>query len=155
MRFLCKVKGAINQVPLSHEGCRDLLNIAFCRTLIGLSNAAFNHQSMSFKDGSSGPQIQVPAQLVVGAPSSSCRSQESRYDRTLWNDNRIGPEASAPEVRHAAIGYYTGQIGVFDAAGPVRPPATFPHIDPWSSCLITKPDAGRHRRGPARSACRT
>lgn len=52
MRFLCKLKGAINQVPLSSESCRDLLNIAFCRTLIGLSNAAFNHQSMSFKDGS-------------------------------------------------------------------------------------------------------
>ncbi len=29
---------------------RDLLMIAFCRTLIGSSNAAFNHQSMSFKD---------------------------------------------------------------------------------------------------------
>ena len=29
---------------------RDLLKVAFCRTMIGLSNAAFNHQSMSFKD---------------------------------------------------------------------------------------------------------
>ena len=28
---------------------RDLLEIALCRTLIGVSNAAFNHQSMSFK----------------------------------------------------------------------------------------------------------
>lgn len=28
---------------------RDLLEIAFCRTLIATSNAAFNHQSMSFK----------------------------------------------------------------------------------------------------------
>jgi hypothetical protein len=28
---------------------RDLLNVAFCRTMIALSNAAFNHQSMSFK----------------------------------------------------------------------------------------------------------
>jgi hypothetical protein len=27
----------------------DLLLVAFCRTLIGVSNAAFNHQSMSFK----------------------------------------------------------------------------------------------------------
>src|SRR6185503_7926398 len=27
-----------------------LLNIAFCRTMMKLSNAAFNHQSMSFKD---------------------------------------------------------------------------------------------------------
>ena len=29
---------------------RNLLDIAFCRTLIGCSNAAFNHQSMSFKE---------------------------------------------------------------------------------------------------------
>lgn len=29
---------------------RDLLLVAFCRTLIAVSNAAFNHQSMSFKD---------------------------------------------------------------------------------------------------------
>lgn len=31
---------------------RDLLDIALCRSLISTSNAAFNHQSMSFKDGS-------------------------------------------------------------------------------------------------------
>jgi hypothetical protein len=30
-------------------GGRDLLSIAFCRTVIAASNAAFNHQSMSFK----------------------------------------------------------------------------------------------------------
>ena len=29
---------------------RNLLDVAFCRTLITCSNAAFNHQSMSFKD---------------------------------------------------------------------------------------------------------
>lgn len=29
---------------------RDLLDIAFCRTLISCSNAAFNHQSMSFRE---------------------------------------------------------------------------------------------------------
>lgn len=31
-------------------GGRDLLDVAFCRTLIASSNAAFNHQSMSFKE---------------------------------------------------------------------------------------------------------
>ncbi|MFT4299336.1 MAG: hypothetical protein QM597_06865 [Aeromicrobium sp.] len=31
---------------------RDLMDVAFCRTLIARSNAAFNHQSMSFKDPS-------------------------------------------------------------------------------------------------------
>lgn len=34
----------------------DLLSIAFCRVMIAMSNAAFNHQSMSFHD-SSDPQI--------------------------------------------------------------------------------------------------
>jgi hypothetical protein len=34
-----------------HEGpIRDLLDIAFCRTLIDVSSAAFNHQSMSFRE---------------------------------------------------------------------------------------------------------
>jgi hypothetical protein len=36
---------------------RDLLLIAFCRTLIDCSNAAFNHQSMSFKEGSQDPTL--------------------------------------------------------------------------------------------------
>ncbi len=31
------------------QGGRDLLSMAFCRTVIAASNAAFNHQSMSFK----------------------------------------------------------------------------------------------------------
>ncbi|QLQ09270.1 MAG: DNA methyltransferase [Nocardioidaceae bacterium] len=34
------------------EGVRDLMDLALCRTLIAASNAAFNHQSMSFKDPS-------------------------------------------------------------------------------------------------------
>ncbi|WP_326796807.1 DNA methyltransferase [Streptomyces sp. NBC_01808] len=35
-------------------GGRDLLDVAFCRTLIASSNAAFNHQSMSFKEEQAG-----------------------------------------------------------------------------------------------------
>ncbi|MDR1078642.1 MAG: site-specific DNA-methyltransferase [Propionibacteriaceae bacterium] len=36
---------------------RDLLDVAFCRTLISCSNAAFNHQSMSFKDEADMPRL--------------------------------------------------------------------------------------------------
>ncbi|GAA4232592.1 site-specific DNA-methyltransferase [Actinomadura meridiana] len=43
------IRHALDQADLPHEG-RDLLDLAFCRTVIGASNAAFNHQSMSFKD---------------------------------------------------------------------------------------------------------
>lgn len=51
LRFLCQLKGAIDGLKVSQK-TRDLLLIAFCRTLIKISNAAFNHQSMSFKEGS-------------------------------------------------------------------------------------------------------
>lgn len=50
LEFLQMVKGGIDNI-LSHEKpAHDLLSIIFCRTLIEISNAAFNHQSMSFKD---------------------------------------------------------------------------------------------------------
>lgn len=49
-RYLCDLKAAIGKVSGESGPVLDLLNIAFCRTLIRLSNAAFNHQSMSFKD---------------------------------------------------------------------------------------------------------
>ncbi len=48
-RFLCYLKAAITEAGGPEGPVNDLLNIAFCRTLIKLSNAAFNHQSMSFK----------------------------------------------------------------------------------------------------------
>ncbi len=51
LSFLCSLKGAINNINIS-QAAYDILNIAFCRTLIKLSNASFNHQSMSFKDSS-------------------------------------------------------------------------------------------------------
>jgi hypothetical protein len=47
--FLCRLKAAIARACATEPAARDLLTVAFCRTMIGLSNAAFNHQSMSFK----------------------------------------------------------------------------------------------------------
>ena len=47
---LCLLKGAIDQLTDKGSVENTLLNIAFCRTMLGSSNAAFNHQSMSFKD---------------------------------------------------------------------------------------------------------
>jgi len=49
LRFLCNLKANINLVSLGATPVCDLLRVAFCRSLIKLSNAAFNHQSMSFK----------------------------------------------------------------------------------------------------------
>jgi hypothetical protein len=47
--FLRLLKAAIDHVTEPQSQPRALLLVAFCRTLIALSNAAFNHQSMSFK----------------------------------------------------------------------------------------------------------
>ena len=64
-RFLSHLKAAI--LAAAAEGpVRDLLHVAFCRTLIKLSNAAFNHQSMSFKD-SDGAQGRLQIDLDASA----------------------------------------------------------------------------------------
>ena len=44
------VRAAVDGIPAGPA--RDLLDIALCRALIGVSNAAFNHQSLSFQSGS-------------------------------------------------------------------------------------------------------
>jgi hypothetical protein len=50
LEFLCKFKAALDANTRLDCGIRDLLFVIFCRLVINLSNAAFNHQSMSFKD---------------------------------------------------------------------------------------------------------
>ena len=49
IRFLCRLKGTIDAAFRQGTKGHALLLAAFCRTLIKLSNASFNHQSMSFK----------------------------------------------------------------------------------------------------------
>jgi hypothetical protein len=48
--FLRRLRRAIEQTTTPDTPEQTLLLIAFCRTLIKLSNAAFNHQSMSFHE---------------------------------------------------------------------------------------------------------
>lgn len=48
--LLRRLRGAIDRLSLPAPS-RDLLLLALCRTLIELSNAAFDHPSMSFGDG--------------------------------------------------------------------------------------------------------
>lgn len=50
LAFLSKFKAALDHPSLKEGATRDLLLVVFCRLVIKLSNAAFNHQSMSFKD---------------------------------------------------------------------------------------------------------
>lgn len=49
LRFLCQLKASIDHHARIGTKTHNLLSIAFCKTMIRLSNAAFNHQSMSFK----------------------------------------------------------------------------------------------------------
>lgn len=53
--FLRLLKAAISITTEPRSAQHTLLLVAFCRTLIELSNAAFNHQSMSFKAVNNSP----------------------------------------------------------------------------------------------------
>jgi hypothetical protein len=55
--FLCRLKACIEQASEEGTDERDLLLVAFCRMVINLSNAAFNHQSMSFKKKDDEPRL--------------------------------------------------------------------------------------------------
>ena len=48
--FLRTLKAAIKTESAENSPEKNLLLVAFCKTLMELSNAAFNHQSISFKD---------------------------------------------------------------------------------------------------------
>lgn len=49
LSFLCTLKSAIKQYATNSK-VKALLMIAFCRQMINISNASFNHVSMSFKN---------------------------------------------------------------------------------------------------------
>lgn len=59
LTYLCMVKAAIALFHAEPDTIQNLLKIAFCRTLIEVSNAAFNHQSMSFKDNKKKEKCQL------------------------------------------------------------------------------------------------
>ncbi|MCA0455538.1 MAG: DNA methyltransferase [Chloroflexi bacterium] len=69
--FLCQLRAAIDEVTQVDSQQRTILLVAFCRTLIALSNAAFNHQSMSFKDSD-----RIPLLLDVDMCSSYAEDVE-------------------------------------------------------------------------------
>jgi len=57
LQYLRTTRAAIVKESEKGTSVRDLLDVAFCRCLIRLSNAAFNHQSMSFKDKKTEPHM--------------------------------------------------------------------------------------------------
>jgi hypothetical protein len=65
LNFLRLLKAAIDKVTVKGTPEQTLLHVAFCRTLISMSNAAFNHQSMSFK----GADEQLALDIDFDAPT--------------------------------------------------------------------------------------
>jgi DNA modification methylase len=57
LHFLCRLKAHILDVSEEGSDEQSLLLVAFCRVIITLSNAAFNHQSMSFKNTDKSPSL--------------------------------------------------------------------------------------------------
>ena len=85
--YLCYLKAAIEDVS-QNEQVRDLLNVAFCRLVIRLSAAAFNHQSMSFKDGSQ-------SKLDLAVDEGELFRQELRF---VTESARYNPKGSVSVV---------------------------------------------------------
>jgi len=105
--FLRTLRAAIESVSDVGTSERTLLLIAFCRTVIGLSNAAFNHQSMSFKDdgqallplgsdmagmfaedvrfvlGGAAENPQGGCEVILGDSRASASVVEGRFDRVI------------------------------------------------------------------------
>jgi hypothetical protein len=73
LRFLCRLRASIDTVGEADLQERTILLVAFCRTLIRLSNAAFNHQSMSFKGTEE--QLAIP----FAADMSNQYSEDVRF----------------------------------------------------------------------------
>ena len=72
LAFLRTLRASIEAATAVASPERTLLLVAFCRSLIALSNAAFNHQSMSFK-GDGGP----PLDLGIDMPQ--CFADDVRF----------------------------------------------------------------------------
>ena len=83
LAFLRELKAGIESESEKRSPERDLLLVAFCRTLIDLSNAAFNHQSMSFKDD---VQLRIP----FGADMGKLFGKNLRFVLDGATDNPCG-----------------------------------------------------------------
>ncbi len=98
LEFLCMLRAGIEAESEDNSPERALMLIAFCRTLIKLSNAAFNHQSMSFKDDG---QLQIPIDINMRHVFSEdvrfvvegARDNPEGVGHVIFGDSRKLPEA--------------------------------------------------------------
>ena len=99
LSFLCDLKGAIEYLDMP-EKTKDLFRVSFCRTLIKLSNAAFNHQSMSFKQSNDTADLKLDrksifckdVEHILSGCTEEIRSQSSMVlqDARTLKENELG-----------------------------------------------------------------
>ena len=97
--FLRHLRSAIHGAPVGSARTTDLLNVAFCRTLIGLSRASFGHQSMSLSDkGGAPPGLPAMERAFLRDLDAIIRSSGEDLPgsaRVICGDSRdMGPYAS-------------------------------------------------------------
>lgn len=104
LEFLRLLRAAIEHVTEPDTEVHNLLLVAFCRTLIDQSNAAFNHQSMSFK-GDEQPALLFPIDRAVVFESDV---------RFVLNGASENPAGSASVVLADSRGLANALSGLFD-----------------------------------------
>ena len=104
LTFLCHLQDAIAVVTKATSQEATLLKVTFCRTLIACSNAAFNHQSMSFKEA---PQ----AELDIAADYPGLFKGDLAF---VLQGARESPEGEARIVLHDARALSTLDAEPFD-----------------------------------------
>ena len=97
LEFLCALMSGIEAESKEDSPERSLLLVAFCRTLIGISNAVFNHQSMSFRgDGQLKFQIDMDLSQVfsedVRFVLDGARGNPKGAVQVVHGDSRDVPE---------------------------------------------------------------
>ena len=140
-RFLCRLKAAILRTADKSGPVSDLLHAAFCRTLIKLSNAAFNHQSMSFR---AGPQCR----LDLGAEGGSTFLDDLRFVLKGAAEN---PPAAALAVQGDARDLPSYLDARFDLVVTSPPYANRMVLYPGAAPVhvLARVSEGRARRGRA------
>lgn len=93
--FLCAFAHFIREADVTARQA-DLLRVILCRSLINLSNAAFNHQSMSFKDeeetsGLLADEILIVFRQDVESVLGACVERVKGAGKIELIDSRQGP----------------------------------------------------------------
>ena len=111
--FLRKFKAALDDTVPDDCATRDLMLVVFCRLVIKLSNAAFNHQSMSFKDNvkANASRERQPALFELASNFADIARAEGREVFASAVDN---PSGSASVISGDSRSVSTLVSGEFD-----------------------------------------